>query len=143
MTPEDVATIDNALKTMMRPATEFTDSVARRECAAMEQRFRDAVTEGDVFRGGFDSNSSNDPGGAHSGYTSSEGQIHFDPGVLDAANAGDAGAIQAIAITALHEVGHRIGFQHGDPTWDALGRDYYTERPFSRMNPGENSCVER
>jgi hypothetical protein len=143
LTAADINTINNALMTMTRPAAEFTDSVARRECAAMEARFRQALSDGLVFRGAFDSNSENTGDGAHSGFTSAEGRVHFDPAVLDAANAGSAFAVQEIAITALHEVGHLIGFAHGSPTWDPEGREYYTERPFSRMNPGENSCVPR
>lgn len=142
LTPEDLATIDSALNSMMRPAAEFTDSIARQQCEALENRFRLTLAEGAVFRGAFDSNRTNTPQGSHAGYTSPEANIHFDPTLLDAANAGNSSAIRQLAITALHEVGHTAGFQHGTPTWDAQGRDYYAERPFSRMNPGENSCVE-
>lgn len=141
LTAQDSSTINKALATMLRPASAFTDSVSRQQCAALEAAFRRALADGAVFRGRFDSNGTNHPQGGHFGYTGLDGRIHFDPWLLDEANTGNPLAIRQIAITGLHEVGHRVGFNHGEPTWDGLGRSYYTEQPFSRMNPGENSCV--
>jgi hypothetical protein len=142
LTAEDQNTIGNALATMLRPAAQFTDSIARRECAEMEAAFRQALSEGAVFRGAFDSDDTNDQYGSHWGMYSG-GRIHFDPASLDAANSGDAAALREVAITALHEAGHWSGFSHGDPAFDGQGRDYYTATPFDRLNPGENSCVSR
>lgn len=141
LTHTDSATIRNALATMLRPAAAFTDSVARRDCEQMTSWFNAAFAAGDVFRGAYDSNSLTDP--AHYGMYNN-GNIHFDPAGLDAANAGDVEAIREIAITALHEAAHRLGYAHlTPPTFDAQGRDYYVDHPFNRLNPGPNSCVPR
>lgn len=143
LTPADLATINRALETMLRASEDFTDPEARQQCQALTAAFRTALSGGAVFRGAFDSNNENDPEGGHFGFTSKRATIHFDPGLLDAANAGNALATRQVAITALHEVGHKAGFQHGRVTWDDQGRDHYAERPFSLMNPGANSCVPR
>jgi hypothetical protein len=142
LTLEDRSMIDNALQKMLRTSESFTDPEALQQCTALATAFRGALARGAVFRGAFDSNGMNDPDGAHYGFTN-ETSIHFDPGLLDAANAGHTWALRQIAVTALHEVGHLVGFDHGQPTWDSEGRDSYNEQPFSRMNPGENSCVPR
>lgn len=74
----------------------------------------------------------------------SNGNIHFDPAQLNLANSGNVEAIREIAITALHEGAHRAGHSHPtNPTFDAQGRDDYTDTPFNRLNPGPNSCVAR
>jgi|GEM_PF-2527866 len=144
LTDADTASINRALRDFLRPATAFTDSVAARECAQMEAWFRSAFASGDVFRGAFDSDSTNDPRGSHYGIVSGGGNIHFDPSFLDAANAGNVGALREVAITALHEAAHWVGFTHPNPpTFDAQGRDSYTDAPFHRLNPGPNSCVPR
>jgi hypothetical protein len=37
-----------------------------------------------------------------------------------------------------------LGHRHPTaPTFDSQGRDYYTDPPFHRLNPGSNSCVPR
>ncbi len=98
-----------------------------------------------MFRGAFDSDATNDPYGSHYGMYNN-GNIHYDPAGLDAANAGNTDAIREVALTALHEAAHRMGYNHPagtGPTFDVLGRDYYTAAPFNRLNPGPNSCVAR
>ena len=137
LTQADSATILNAIATMLRPASSFTDSIARRDCEQMRTWFNNAFAAGAVYRGASDSD--------HYGmYNSDNSNIHFDPLTLDGANAGDQDAIREIAITGLHEAAHAMGFLHPTPpTFDAQGRDYYVDHPFNRLNPGPNSCVPR
>jgi hypothetical protein len=145
LTATDTATIWAALRNNLRPQAQFTDTTAARACAQMETWFRNAVTGGDVFRGGFDSDSTNDPNGEHYGaYDPTTSNIHFDPWGLDGAAAGNAADLLDVAITALHEGAHWGGKLHPTaPTFDSLGRDYYTDEPFKFLNPGPNSCIPR
>jgi hypothetical protein len=143
LTDQDTATINSALRTLLRAISQFTDATAREACEQMAADFRDALAEGDVYRGAFDSDTANDPEGPHYGAIRN-GRIHFDPAVMDAANRGNAAALLELAITSLHEGAHRAGNSHPiDPTFDAQGRDYYVDAPFSHLNPGPNSCVPR
>jgi hypothetical protein len=145
LTAADTTTIQKALRDMLRPASQFTDSLALKDCQQMEQWFRDALAANQVFRGKFDSDSTNDANGEHYGlYDPNTGHIHFDPSGLDGANAGNSTDLREIAITALHEGSHAGGYNHpGGPTFDSQGRDYYTDTPFNRLNPGANSCIPR
>jgi hypothetical protein len=144
LTAQDSTTINDVLANLLRPAAQFTDSIARAECAQMRSAFERAFAQGKVFRGAFDSDTTNDPYGSHWGMYSASGGIHFDPILLNGANGGDAEARRELAITALHEAAHWSGYRHPTaPTFDAQGRDYYTDPPFNRLNPGPNSCVAR
>jgi hypothetical protein len=144
LTSADSATLTTAMSGL-RPAAEFSDSTAREACEEMKSWFEQALEAGDVFRGAFDSDTTNDAHGPHYGaYVTGSGNIHFDPSYLDAANQGNSDAIREVAITALHEGAHWAGRMHPtSPTFDAQGRDYYTDPPFSYLNPGPNSCVRR
>lgn len=143
LTSTDSATINNALAAMLR--TTFSDTTAARACAELAGLFRNAFAGGYVFRGDFDSNATNDPQGEHYGaYNPTTRHIHYDPWGLDAANRGDPAAILEVAITALHEGAHWGGYRHpAGPTFDATGRDFYTEYPFNHLNQGPNSCIPR
>jgi hypothetical protein len=145
LTATDTTTILTALRNHLRPQAQFTDTTAARACAQMEIWFRNAMGSGDVFRGGFDSDSTNDPNGEHYGsYDPTTSNIHFDPWGLDGAAAGNAADLLEVAITALHEGAHWGGKLHPTaPTFDSLGRDYYTDEPFKFLNPGPNSCIPR
>jgi hypothetical protein len=142
LTAQDSATINQALR-LLRAQSTFTDSLARKACAQMEGWFRDAWSQGHVFRGSFDSDSTN--GGSHYGqYDPTTRHFHLDPYSLSAANNGDPDELREIAISLLHEAGHWGGYEHPTlPTFDSQGRDYYVDFPFKHLNPGANSCIAR
>jgi hypothetical protein len=145
LTSADSATIKNALASMLRPASQFSDTTAARVCGEIAGLFRNALAGGFVFRGGYDSNGTTDRQPEHYGaFDPATRHIHYDPAGLDAANGGNATAIREVAITALHEGAHWGGFTHpAGATFDASGRDYYTDPPFNHLNPGPNSCIPR
>lgn len=144
LTGADSAAIGQALADHLRPAAQFTDSLARKDCEQMARWFRDAMQAGAVVRGAFDSNFTNDVNRHYGSYSRQTGKIHFDPWLLSAAAEGDAYALRQLAITALHEAAHKAGNQHPSGfTSDGRGNDYYVDPPFHRLNPGENSCVPR
>jgi hypothetical protein len=142
LTSADSATINNALASQLR--TTFSDTTAARVCGEIAGLFRSALAGGFVFRGGYDSNTT-DPEGLHYGaYDPNTRHIHYDPAGLDAANGGNPTALLEVAITALHEGAHWGGFTHpAGPTFDSAGRDSYTDYPFNHLNPGPNSCIPR
>lgn len=144
LTATDTATINGALRTQPRPQSQFTDTTAARVCGEMAGWFREAQAAGAVFRGSFDSDTTHAIGPHYGAYDPSTRHIHYDPWALNAANSGDATAIREAAITAFHEAAHRAGYNHPTaPTFDAQGRDFYTDFPFSHLNPGPNSCIPR
>lgn len=144
LTDADTATIHGSLRTQIRPQSQFSDTTAARVCGQMAGWFRQAMADGAVFRGSFDSDTTNDVGAHYGAYNPVTRHIHFDPAGLNAANGGNPDAILEIAITALHEGAHRAGFDNPNPpTLDSEGRDYYTDFPFNHLNPGPNSCIPR
>jgi hypothetical protein len=143
LTDADTAAITRALRDMVLPQNEFTDSAVARRCGEMVQSFNTALTRGEVFRGKYDSDPTVDSVPRHHGAYIG-GHIHFDPGWLDRAARGEAAALREIAITAFHEGAHWAGSKHpAGATVDAQGRDYYTDPPFNLLNPGPNSCIPR
>ena len=99
--------------------------------------FNAQLAAGNVYRGAYDNPDASSHYGAAYG-----GKIHFDPSGLDAAAAGNSAEQTELAVSALHELLHVIGYHHTDPTW-VDHKDYYAEHPFSRLNPGPNSCIKR
>ena len=133
----DSSAIRTALANYRRSPTEFTDSIAQRECTEMYDRFQQMFADGDIYRGLYDSPDST----GHYG-TYFRGSIHFDPQWLVDAAGGDTVALKEIAVTAYHEAAHALSYNHGNPTW--VGSvDIYTESYFNRLTPGANSCVKR
>jgi hypothetical protein len=59
LTAQDTMTINDVLANLLRPAAQFTDSLARAECAQLRSAFERALSEGKVFRGAFDSDTTN------------------------------------------------------------------------------------
>jgi hypothetical protein len=138
LTHADSAILRSSLARYKRPANQFTDSIARRRCDELFAQFESELAQGKVFRGLYDSTDST----AHYGETY-QTSFHIDPSTLNAAEAGDTIAMRdGVAVTALHETGHLMGYSHGLPTW-VNHQDYYTEYPFNLVNPGPNTCIVR
>lgn len=139
LTPADSTIIRESLARFKRPANQFTDSIARRHCDELFAGFEQAMANGQVFRGLYDTTDST----SHYGETW-QGHFHIDPTTLNAAEAGDTTAMKdGVAVTALHETGHLMGFDHPNgETWIG-GQDYYSDYPFNLVNPGPNTCIVR
>ncbi|MDB4950445.1 MAG: hypothetical protein JWM27_3094 [Gemmatimonadetes bacterium] len=139
LTHADSTVIRASLDRYKRPLNQFTDSVAARHCQELLAAFDQALANGQVFRGLYDLPDST---GGHYGETYAD-SFHIDPTTLNNAEAGDTIAMRdGVAVTALHETGHLMGYRHGLPTW-SNHQDYYTEAPFNLLNPGPNSCIVR
>ncbi len=133
LTPVDKTTINTALGAFLRDLATVADTTARRQCGELRNRFDEALGGGDVFRGESDSH--------HYGATWG-GRIHFDPFLLDGAQAGNTEHQRELANTALHEAAHLMGFRHPAGVTFVDGQDYYSDPPFNLLSPGTNSCIQ-
>jgi len=134
----DKTTIQHAFELYLR--TTFADPNAGQMCNMLVAQFNQMMAAGRVGRGAFGSTGEpNDP--LHvAAYDPIGRTIHFEPGPMAAANAGDATAIRDILNSALHEAAHSLGYNHTDPLW--MGSyDLYAESPFNLLSPGTNSCI--
>lgn len=141
LTAADSAALKNGFTVHLRPASQFTDPAKAEQCRQMKGEFDRLMVTGSVYRGKFDTPPNDAQTDAHVGaYDPVSRTMHFEPGAMDAANAGDPDAIRNIVNTALHEAAHALGFDHTDPVW--IGTyDLYTEAPFNLLSPGTDTCI--
>jgi hypothetical protein len=133
LTSTDSTTILNAINNFVRSDAEIADTVTRRRCREMRDRFLASFNSGMVFRGGSNTTGAQ----AHYGATIDQ-RIHFDPWALDAAMSSAADQ-RELANTALHEAAHVLGFTHPSEA-DANG--IYTDVPFNLLPPGPGPCLK-
>lgn len=131
--PRDVDKLNESYRYLRM---NYTDLDAKNDCMAMAQKFADMMEQGKVFRGRTDG-----PGphtdDHYAAYDPDTGNIHFDPSHMDNANIDDPGDMRDILNSALHEAAHALGFDHTEAV-----AGMYAERPFNRLHPGSNSCID-
>lgn len=136
LTVIDTANIAKAFRDFVKDPTTIADSVARRECTQMADKFAQMFADGHVYRGGSNTRAGEGIAPHFAAYDPYTNTMHFDPMWLDSAATGQSKFIQDLANSALHEMAHALGFDHSEPI-----AGFYSEEYFNRLSPGTNSCL--
>lgn len=136
LTTTDSANIIKAFRDFVKDPQTIADTLVRRECQEMIDKFNQMAAEGRVYRGGSNTRPEDAMDEHYAAWDPVTNTMHYDPMWLDSASTGDPKYIRSLANSSLHEAAHALGYNHS-PAVAGL----YAEEPFNRLSMGDRSCL--